>query len=199
MCELCVCVYFCLSSKYITQHKKKQFRIQQFFCWHVCWIEKRAYTYMKLKGHLYIIFLVKNKVIFNIFLLLERRKKVFGEISEMLLFISADWRGMSVSAFDWQQLAGCYTVENEGQSKRTCAVANMSWADSVLGCPEYHFWGFEASVRITHEHSKLQLWGTPKMRALACTRTAVVRFKGYITTVWFLRWQVYRHYLTISL
>ncbi len=55
---------------------------------------------MKLKGHLYIIFLVKNKVIFNIFLLLERRKKVFGEISEMLLFISADWRGMSVSAFD---------------------------------------------------------------------------------------------------
>lgn len=29
----------------------------------------------------------------------------------MLLFISADWRGVSLSMFDWQEMAGC---QNEG-------------------------------------------------------------------------------------
>lgn len=48
------------------------------------------------------------------FQLLKRGKKVFREISDMLLLQSADWRGLSVC--DWQQLAG-WAPEGERETK----------------------------------------------------------------------------------
>lgn len=64
------------------------------------------------------------------------RKRIFGKISVMLIFLSAGWKGMSVSV--WLTAAGslpqcqCYIMGNERQREQTCAVAHMSLADSML-------------------------------------------------------------------
>lgn len=47
----------------------------------------------------------------------------------MLLFASADWRGVLVSAVLESQLASFYPAGNERQSRQACAVAYMSGTD----------------------------------------------------------------------